>query len=65
MSEIALLILAAGKSSRMRGEDKLMRKVGKTPQLRRIAMAACATSSQVYVTLPDATASAREAPPWP
>lgn len=54
MSEIALLILAAGKSSRMRGEDKLMRKVGKTPQLRRIAMAACATSSQVYVTLPDA-----------
>jgi molybdenum cofactor cytidylyltransferase len=48
-----ILILAAGKSSRMRGADKLAVIIDGTPQLTRVATAACANSTRVYaVTIP-------------
>jgi CTP:molybdopterin cytidylyltransferase MocA len=54
MHEIAIIILAAGKSSRMRGKDKLTQRIKGVAQLRRITMAACETCANVFVTLPDA-----------
>ena len=54
MSSLAIIILAAGKSSRMRGKDKLMQTVLGEPQIRRIVQAACETCSNVFITLPDA-----------
>ena len=48
---IAILILAAGRSSRMRGEDKLLQKIDGTPQLTRITQVALATGAEVYVSL--------------
>jgi len=54
MDEIAIIILAAGKSSRMRGQDKLTQRIQGVAQIRRIAMAACETCNNVFVTLPDA-----------
>ena len=54
MVEIGILILAAGKSSRMRGEDKLTQKIDGVEQIKRIASSACASCSSVVVTLPDA-----------
>ena len=54
MVEIGILILAAGKSSRMRGDDKLTQKIDGVEQIKRIAHSACATGASVAVTLPDA-----------
>ncbi|MCK0166489.1 nucleotidyltransferase family protein [Jannaschia sp. S6380] len=48
----AILILAAGASSRMRGDDKLLQEVDGTPLLLRAVRAACAVSDEVIVTLP-------------
>ena len=52
MHEPAILILAAGASSRMRGGDKLMEMVGSAPQIARITRAAIATGAAVTVVLP-------------
>ena len=54
MSALAIIILAAGKSSRMRGKDKLTQSVRGEPQIRRIVLAACETCPNVFITLPDA-----------
>ena len=51
----AILILAAGASSRMRGEDKLLREIDGTPLLLRAVRAACAVCDRVVVTLPPAS----------
>ena len=53
MLDIAILIPAAGASSRMRGRDKLTEEVDGTPLLRRQALRARATGAHVTVTLPD------------
>lgn len=49
---VAILILAAGASTRMRGRDKLMQPIGDQPILRRTAETALATGMPVWVTLP-------------
>lgn len=49
---VAILILAAGASTRMRGRDKLMQPIGDRPILRRIAETALKTGMPVWVTLP-------------
>lgn len=51
---IAILILAAGNSSRMRGRDKLMEDVDGMALLRRMVLRAQATGRQVTVALPAA-----------
>ena len=51
---IAILILAAGQSRRMRGSDKLTQIVAGDPLLRLQAKRALATGYPVYVALPDA-----------
>ncbi len=56
---VHILILAAGTSSRMRGPDKLMQKVGDLPLLRHVAGVALATGAPVYVTLPTEAAERR------
>lgn len=48
----AILVLAAGASSRMRGEDKLLRPVDGIPLILRAVRAACAVSGDVVVVLP-------------
>lgn len=48
---IAILLLAAGRSSRMRGADKLLQDVGGQSLLRRQALAALATGAPVLVAL--------------
>ncbi|MCV2870047.1 nucleotidyltransferase family protein [Defluviimonas sp. WL0002] len=53
MSSVAILIPAAGSSSRMRGADKLMEPVDDEPVLRRVARLSLAASPLVFVTLPD------------
>lgn len=53
MLDIAILIPAAGASSRMRGSDKLIEEVDGVPLLRRQAMRAIATGAHVAVTVPD------------
>ncbi|WP_425070858.1 nucleotidyltransferase family protein [Sagittula sp. S175] len=53
MRDIAILIPAAGASSRMRGKDKLLETVCGVPLLRRMAQTAIATGAHVAVTLPD------------
>ena len=55
MSALAIIILAAGKSSRMQGKDKLTQLVRGESQIRRIVLAACETCANVFITLPDAT----------
>lgn len=57
---VAILILAAGASTRMRGRDKLMQPIGGQPILRRIAETALGTGMPVWVTLPPG-AGARQA----
>ena len=52
MRDIAILIPAAGASSRMRGRDKLLEPVEDQPILRRQALRAIATGAHVAVTLP-------------
>lgn len=48
-----ILILAAGQSSRMRGQDKLLELVDGVPLIRRQCLAALATKEPVFVALPD------------
>ncbi|MFO6463274.1 NTP transferase domain-containing protein [Jannaschia sp. KMU-145] len=48
----AILVLAAGASSRMRGADKLLEEVDGTPLVLRAVRAACAVSPEVIVALP-------------
>ncbi|MFV1492048.1 nucleotidyltransferase family protein [Phaeobacter sp. JH18-32] len=54
MTAIAILILAAGSASRMRGRDKLLEEIDGTPLLARICGAALGTGQDTYVTLPAA-----------
>ena len=57
MGEPTILILAAGRSARMRGADKLLMQIDGVAQLRRIALAALATGCPVLVALaPEQTA---------
>ena len=49
---LAILLLAAGQSTRMRGGDKQMEPIGGIPVLRLIAQAAAQTRMPCYVTLP-------------
>lgn len=52
-SQIPIILLAAGQSSRMRGADKLLQDIDGQPQLRRITKAArAATDATVVVALP-------------
>lgn len=53
MSKFAILIPAAGSSTRMKGRDKLLEDVGGEPLLRRVVKRAIATGAQVFVTLPE------------
>lgn len=48
----AILVLAAGASSRMRGADKLLEEIDGTPLILRTVRAACAVSDAVIVALP-------------
>lgn len=50
---VALLILAAGSSSRMQGRDKLLELVAGSPLLTHVIDTASATGNSVYVTLPE------------
>ncbi|MBY6065443.1 nucleotidyltransferase family protein [Leisingera aquaemixtae] len=52
MTAIAILLLAAGASSRMRGRDKLMEDVEGQPLLTLMCRRAALTGLPVYVTLP-------------
>lgn len=52
MKEFAILLPAAGASSRMKGRDKLLELVNDEPLLRRVAKRAVATGAEVFVTLP-------------
>ncbi|NVK16797.1 MAG: nucleotidyltransferase family protein [Rhodobacteraceae bacterium] len=52
MTAIAILLLAAGASSRMRGRDKLMEEVDDQPLLTLMCRRAALTGLQVYATLP-------------
>lgn len=53
MQDIAILLLAAGQSSRMGGIDKLMQKIEGQPLLTRSCERALSTGMPCYVTLPD------------
>lgn len=53
MSAIAILLLAAGASSRMAGRDKLMEEVEGKPLLAVITARALLTGMPCYVTVPD------------
>lgn len=52
MVDLAIVIPAAGASSRMGGHDKLLMEVGGEPIIRRCVAMAKATGAQVIVTLP-------------
>ncbi|WP_347309831.1 nucleotidyltransferase family protein [Defluviimonas sp. SAOS-178_SWC] len=52
MTDLAILIPAAGASRRMRGSDKLLEEVHGEPALRHTTALAAATGAQVIVTLP-------------
>ncbi|KIC26600.1 MULTISPECIES: nucleotidyltransferase family protein [unclassified Leisingera] len=52
MTAIAILLLAAGASSRMQGRDKLMEEVDGQPLLTLMCRRAALTGLPVYVTLP-------------
>ncbi|OYX43248.1 MAG: hypothetical protein B7Z02_09590 [Rhodobacterales bacterium 32-67-9] len=52
MTDLAILVPAAGASRRMRGSDKLLEEVGGEPALRHTAGLAVETGAQVIVTLP-------------
>lgn len=55
MKDIAIIILAAGMSSRMRGSDKLLEKVDTKPILHQITKMAASTDCPVFVALPKAS----------
>ncbi len=50
---IPILILAAGRSARMQGTDKLLQMVHGTPLLRHITTEALAVSDDIYIALPE------------
>jgi len=50
---LAILLLAAGASSRMQGGDKLLEKIAHQPLLSHLVQQAQATGFQVLVTVPD------------
>lgn len=52
MTRLAILILAAGRSSRMRGADKLLQEVDGTPVLLVMARRALATGTEVLIAIP-------------
>ncbi len=52
MTELVILVLAAGASQRMRGADKLLLCHSGLPHLRHIALQAVATGRRVLVTIP-------------
>ncbi len=52
MDDVAILLLAAGGSTRMRGGDKLLERIDGEPLLHRQAQAALAAADRVLVTLP-------------
>ncbi|MDA7424466.1 nucleotidyltransferase family protein [Thalassococcus lentus] len=52
MRDIAILIPAAGRSSRMRGQDKLLKDIDGVSLLRRSAERALSTQCHVVVTIP-------------
>ena len=58
---VHILILAAGASSRMRGIDKLVEKIGRHPLLGHVARIALATGAPVTVTLPPDAPDRRKA----
>ncbi|MEQ6203789.1 nucleotidyltransferase family protein [Sulfitobacter sp. HNIBRBA2951] len=51
---IAVVILAAGASTRMRGRDKLLEEIDGVPLLRRQVLRAVATGAPVFVAVPPA-----------
>ncbi|WP_371153489.1 NTP transferase domain-containing protein [Jannaschia sp. 2305UL9-9] len=55
----AIVILAAGASSRMRGDDKLLQPVAGTPLILRVVRMACAACADVTVVLPKGDTSRR------
>ncbi|MBL9048872.1 MAG: nucleotidyltransferase family protein [Tabrizicola sp.] len=57
---VTILILAAGASSRMRGQDKLVTQIDGKALLRRVAESAVATGSPILVTLPPAAMARRD-----
>ena len=60
MSDVLILIPAAGASSRMRGRDKLLEKIQGQTQLTRVVAAALATGARVVVCLPGITGERAE-----
>ncbi len=52
MTPVAILVLAAGASSRMQGRDKLTEPIDGTPLLARVVARTMATGHPVWVTLP-------------
>lgn len=61
MTNIAIVIPAAGSSSRMRGADKLLEPVAGIPLLRRVAERALGQSDTVFVTLAEAASPRAQA----
>ena len=57
----ALLILAAGQSTRMRGEDKLVRHVNGMPLVRHVAETALGTSLDVFCVVSESFPDRRKA----
>ena len=53
----AIVVLAAGASSRMSGRDKLLETIDGTPLILRAVRAACAVADEVVVVLPEGDAS--------
>ncbi len=58
---VHILVLAAGASSRMNGQDKLLMSIGKMPLLRAVATVAVATGASVLVALPPDSAARQAA----
>lgn len=56
---LAIVILAAGQSSRMRGQDKLLMQIEQHPLLAVVAQRALATGHPVYVCLAEGVTGAR------
>lgn len=54
---VHILVLAAGASSRMNGQDKLLLPVGGTPLLCKVVTVAVATGEPVFVALPPESAA--------
>ncbi|MCR9109305.1 nucleotidyltransferase family protein [Marivita sp. XM-24bin2] len=61
MTQIAIVIPAAGASRRMGARDKLLEPVDGRPLLRGVAQRALAVSEHVFVTLPDPASQRRDA----